>query len=224
MSEHECTEKDFLKCVEKHRIIVIRDDGIYRHIRFKAPGTCNQFFDLTTWPGYLCYSGDMGTYVFQRMEDMFQFFRGSKNEPFINPRYWGEKLEAVGEQSGFKKFSADAFRERVQDHFKMYCEDNELKGEEIAAIQSEIDDEILCYLDGDFDEEYRAARLVQEFRSTEREDFYFMDFFDGGGTNEYTYRYIWACCAIVWGISKYDEIKEALKVKNPNDDFVGVSG
>ena len=28
-------------------------------------------FDIVTWPGYLCYSGDMGCFVFTRLPDMF---------------------------------------------------------------------------------------------------------------------------------------------------------
>lgn len=54
---------------------MLHEDGIYRHIRFRQPGTMCMHFDLITWPGYLCYTGDMGTYVFTRLADMFEFFR-----------------------------------------------------------------------------------------------------------------------------------------------------
>ena len=36
-----------------------RDDGLYRHLRFKSSGTNTYYFDLVTWPGYLTVTGDM---------------------------------------------------------------------------------------------------------------------------------------------------------------------
>ena len=73
--DHICPEAIFLRDVAEHEMIVVRDDGVHRHIRFKKPGTSCMHFDLITWPGYLCYTGDMGTYVFSRLTDMFEFFR-----------------------------------------------------------------------------------------------------------------------------------------------------
>ena len=70
-----CTEQIFLRDISMHQMSVLRDDGVNRHIRFKTPGTNSMYFDIITWPGFLCYTGDMGTYVFRRLEDMFQFFR-----------------------------------------------------------------------------------------------------------------------------------------------------
>ncbi|MFK5283374.1 hypothetical protein ACI3PL_27750, partial [Lacticaseibacillus paracasei] len=51
------------------------DNGVYRHLRFKAPDTGNQHFHLVTFPGRLVYCGDMGSYLFERTTDMFGFFR-----------------------------------------------------------------------------------------------------------------------------------------------------
>ena len=65
----------FERDIGKHEMQIIRDDGVFRHVRFKRPDTICMYFDLITWPGCLCYTGDMGTYVFQRLEDMFVFFR-----------------------------------------------------------------------------------------------------------------------------------------------------
>ena len=73
-----CTPELFLRDVQQHQIQVIRHDGVNRHIRFKRPGSMSYYFDLITWPGHLCYTGDMGTYVFRRMDDMFEFFRDDR--------------------------------------------------------------------------------------------------------------------------------------------------
>jgi hypothetical protein len=80
----------FLSDVATHEMTVVADEGNVRHLLFKAPDTVTQYFNLTTWPDHLCISGDMGTYVFSRLEDMFDFFRENK----INPGYWHEKVKA----------------------------------------------------------------------------------------------------------------------------------
>ena len=97
MKDHECTEQMFLDDVKNHQISIIKDDGLHRFIRFKRPDSTSYWFDLITWPGFLCISGDCGTYVFSRTEDMFDFFKmrdGDFNKKKdrllnINPRYWG---------------------------------------------------------------------------------------------------------------------------------------
>lgn len=63
MSETRMAEK-FAKDVEAHEVQVLMDSGVYRHLRVRRSGTYCMGFDIVTYPGYLCYSGDMGTYVF----------------------------------------------------------------------------------------------------------------------------------------------------------------
>ena len=75
MKDYACTEARFLGDVDWHVMTVLRDDGVHRHIRLKRPDSGSYWFDLITWPGTLCIDGDCGTYVFRRLEDMFQFFR-----------------------------------------------------------------------------------------------------------------------------------------------------
>ncbi len=197
--EHQCTVEEFLSCINNHEIKVIREDGVYRHIRFKNPGTNNQYFDLITWPGMLCYTGDMGTYVFQRTEDMFQFFRDREGELSINPGYWGEKLQAIDGNRGFKKFSAETFREDVIEYLKGY----ELEKDEEAVVMEKLNDLVFNELDGDFDEPQRAYRAIQN------QDFgrrvCFSDFLCDCSVDEYTYSFIWALYAIAWGVIQYDK-------------------
>lgn len=85
------TREQFLEDVKDHRLTIIKDDGLYRHLRFKQPGTSNMFFDIVTWPGYLAYTGDMGSFVFTRIEDMLGFFRSKRGELGINTGYWGRR-------------------------------------------------------------------------------------------------------------------------------------
>ena len=81
-------DEQFLRDVAEHTMTVIREDGVSRHIRFAKPGTSCMHFDLITWPGYLCYTGDMGTYVFQRLTDMFEFFRTDREYKSATAPSW----------------------------------------------------------------------------------------------------------------------------------------
>lgn len=56
-----------------HTITVMHEAGLYRHYRCQRPGTWCMGFDIVTWPGSLCYTGDMGDYLFQRADDMIAF-------------------------------------------------------------------------------------------------------------------------------------------------------
>lgn len=88
----------------EHVMTVLRDDGLYRHLRFSKPNTGSYRFDLLTWPGYLTITGDMGCYTFTRLPDMFEFFIG-----YINTDYWAEKI-ADGGRASVKTHDEDQFK------------------------------------------------------------------------------------------------------------------
>lgn len=208
------TEKQFLQEVATHVMEVIRDDGLYRHIRFCEPGTMMQHFDLITWPGYLCYCGDMGTFVFTRLEDMFQFFRTDRRGNdglYINKSYWSEKLIAVdGHRDGgkAKEFSADMFKKAINryriDWIRTTKERHWLDKEQRRALWEDVDNTVLYRLE---DGEHYAMTAAYEFthRAGGRE-FVFQDLWDHTFT-DYTHRFVWCCYALAWGIKKYDAAK-----------------
>lgn len=118
MSNYTCSKEQFLKDVKDHKIDIKMDNDLYRHIHFSKGGSYCYSFSLVTWPGYLCISGDMGTYAFSRIPDMFDFFRdGSSEELEINTRYWSEKCETKG---NIKEFSVDSFRENIKQYLDGY--------------------------------------------------------------------------------------------------------
>lgn len=71
----EPTRETFLKDVANHEMQINLDNELLRHIVFRRPSTTSMLFSLTTTPGRLIYAGDMGCFVFQRLPDMFAFFR-----------------------------------------------------------------------------------------------------------------------------------------------------
>jgi hypothetical protein len=199
------TEESFLKNVANHEMQVILDDGIHRHIRFKNPKDSTQWFELVTWPDYLAYVGDMGSYTFSRLKDMFEFFRTApKGETglHINPSYWGEKLEAVERHNGYHQFAPDKVREQIEEKVVEWVEEYGFGKEEVESLREELSDHI-CYDDG-LSEAYSS---VGSFHiEIAGHDLRFEDIFEWVW-EDFTGRYIWCCYALAWGIKKYDEAK-----------------
>ena len=200
MSQNNCSQELFLIDVANHDIKIISDNDLYRHIRLSNNGSSVMRFDLITWPGSLCYTGDMGTYVFSRVPDMFNFFRGKpEGDLQINPHYWHEKLDAVdrdGDRSGgaAKIFSYEKFCKAVREYLDDYDASDELR--------QEVEDQVIF---GD-DNGVRCYDRATEFHSEIDPDFEFTDFFEAD-VDEYEFRFIWACYAIVWAIRQYDRVK-----------------
>lgn len=204
------TEQQFLKDVESHVMEVIKDDGLYRHIRFRRPGTMCMHFDLITWPGYLCYCGDMGTYVFSRLSDMFEFFRTDREQSrreglAINLGYWSEKLQATDggrREGGVKAYSPEKFERCVKEWLANWLRHEGLNREERRELRQRVEDDVLASAhDGDV-RAYDAAMGFSETIGGRR--FEFTDLWEVDCT-EYTHRFIWCCYALAWGIQKYDQ-------------------
>lgn len=178
--------RDVAKCfpvdVAGHVMTVKYDDGVHRCVRFGKPDSSDMSFTLTTWPGYLCFSGDMGTYVFQRLDDMFRFFRGHRP----NLHYWAEKVEAIDRNGAIDKFDADVFREEARRIL------DELDLSENKRIGADHD---LAGFDGGIQE---ARDLLEEWGVSDAWEYNF---------TEYTFRFQWCCHAIPWAIGIYDAAK-----------------
>ena len=135
----------FLADVKGHDLTVIKDEGVYRHLRFRNPATSNMFFDLVTWPGFLAYSGDMGCYVFARLTDIFEFFRGPVGKFRIDFNYWAQKIEAADKNDGFKKFSEEKFTRKVMEYLVGWIRENreETTKEQRRALWDEVVREVI---------------------------------------------------------------------------------
>ena len=193
-------EEYFNRDIDRHEMTVIRDDGVNRHIRFQRPGTMCMHFDILTWPGYLCYTGDMGTYVFRRLHDMFQFFRrpaDRRTEHGIDLRYWAEKLEAVDRCDGVAEFSADTFRSEVKDYFEQATDDEDWTESRKSALWDEIESDVLSRIEENG--EHGAFLALRDFSY---DDFEFVDW--ERNCKEYSHRFLWCCHALEWAIGVYD--------------------
>lgn len=200
-------EECFKQDVTQHRMRVIREDGVYRHVRFSRPDTGNHSFSLVTWPGFLAYTGDMGEYLFSRLEDMFEFFRQPLDHD-ISYGYWAEKCKA-GDRTGSRdgdgvhEFSEALFREAVEEDFARFLEDNPDSCVDASEERGRLEDEVLsCSNEGMI----RAFDAAVEFRIGNQP--VFPDFWEHD-CRDYTSRFLWCCNAIRWGVDQYYKSKEA---------------
>ena len=185
----------FDKDVAKHEVKILHNDGIYRHLSCGIPGSSDMRFGITTWPGYLAITGDMGDFVFARTNDMFEFFRCDR----IRPNYWSEKCcssSVFG--GGIKRFSVDKFRRNVIEH-AIDVEDVEAKEELPENVREDIQELLSA------DNEHECVAKMNGFSSDNIE---FADFWECD-CEEFTHRYLWCCHAIVWAIAKFDEMTAA---------------
>ena len=204
MMSHEAVKEAFKRHADRHEMRIQSDIDVFRTVEFSRPGSSIYAFKLITWPGCLCIQGDMGTYVFKRVHDMFGFFvEDADEEPRINPGYWGEKLQSIDKKSGYREFSPEVFTARVWGHFNDYVEAQVLNDDALAEVWRTIREDVLCnaYENGE-------AEAYQSIHDFELDEFLFQDFFDGGGCEDFTYHYLWCLYAIVWGIREYRRAKE----------------
>lgn len=208
----------FQKDVASHELRVERADGVHRCLLFRRPESGAYWFRLITWPGALAIDGDMGSHVFRRIDDMFEFFRGEVGK--INAGYWSEKLTSSDRRSpGVMEFSRDLFVGALVRRVHEYFADGD-KARQLRVWQA-VREEIIDRLDGNAPA-HAAHQLVYDF---EHEGFAFTDFWETT-IEDYTFHFLWNLHAIVWGIAKFDERQRAaLIVRTPRGyDISGHAG
>lgn len=173
-----------------HQMTVLLDQGLYRHLRFATPGNSIGWYELITTPNLLTINGDMGTYMFSRMEDMFHFF--DRPDGSINPDYWAEKIHASSDPAAV--YSAKVFTDTIRDAAIDQLEDVDeaLHGPALAALEEEV-------LDYAAEGEEEARGALQRFSNDLLE---FTDTWEYNFTG-HSFRYLWNLHAIVHGIARY---------------------
>lgn len=77
--------------VKDGKLVELREDGLYRHVEFKALQGWSRII-LVTWPYNLLVAGSHGSFHFERFgpdtEDMFDWLRGIR----VEPDRWASKL------------------------------------------------------------------------------------------------------------------------------------
>lgn len=206
---------EFLERVSTHKLEVLLDAPEYKHLRFQKPDTTDQYFTLMFYPGYCVFAGDMGEWVFSRTRDMMAFFRGEE----ISPTYWAEKCKATsrfgrGDSSDeFYNFNEDEFKKYILNYVQEFIDDeeNEIAAEDAEALLNDVKSEVING-GADYGGEYNYMRLLTEYGFKIRDNltFEFVDAWEWQ-FRDFTGYFLFACRAIQWGISQYDE----QKIKHP---------
>ena len=192
LSPDERARERYQRDTDEHEMTVIRDDGVYRHLRFQKPGTWNYGYDLVTWPGYLAITGDAGEYMFHRIQDMFEFFGGHGDR--INAHYWSEKLCDPGRDMA-RVYSEDVLRE----HVEQWLEDIDRADDAVLAAAVKRDVVAHAY------SEHEAREALANFR---HDDGTTIDSWEWD-LREYDSRFLWCCWAILRGIARYQALVPA---------------
>lgn len=196
---------------DEHVLEILHEDGLYRHVRLRKPGTGFYHVDLITWPGHLTVTGDGPTYTFARETDMFGFFRGGARsyDSGINADYWAEKLQG-GDNSGARdlarSYSESKLRGYVGEMAKEY-------GKQYPGLAKALNEDIF---DEELGDKGYALELLSRFAfyadekdrydHTKYPDFQF-DMCDLPSFTEYDYWYLYCCHAVVDIIRRYDARK-----------------
>ena len=185
-----------------YKMKIVLDQGVHRHLEFKHNNRSDGHFNITTWPGHLCISGDMGTFVFRRIEDMIYFFNGEG----INPGYWSEKVQAGASISGaVREFDFDVFQKDIKERLSEYLDEDEYEEKTIEEAKKAI--EQLEWVKGD---EYGAITFIRELSSD------LIEICDLPDHKVWTFHYLFACYAINYACNTY----LAEKQDNPNEQVI----
>lgn len=204
--------QQFLKDVAKHELRILQDSGLYRHLRFRQPGTGCYGFDIVTWPGWLAYSGDMGSFMFTRLDDMLQFFRKEprNGDLFggIDLRYWAEKCTAADKCDGITEFDPPAFKREItrQRRELLVKHGRKLSADERADLWEDLGD----VKDAAAEDQHEAISAVRNFvfiPCRPNAQHIGLDTSDFPSCKRYTQRFLWCCCALAWAVAKYDGAK-----------------
>lgn len=168
MSRHSADQQALAHAAEQfkaetaeHLMTVLMDQSPeqpYRHVRFARPGTGIWSFSLVTWPGHLSISGDLESFTFRRLRDMFDFFRGG----YVNPGYWAEKLVAGRAEARFspERFADNVWAE-IEHHKRSASNPNGYHDAEFEALTQAVQVELLddppAYVE-------QAHEMLAEFR------------------------------------------------------------
>jgi len=164
--------------VKDHTMSVELDQGIHRSLLFSNRGSSIYHFRLTTWQKHLAITGDMGDFVFCRLEDMFEFFRGKS----IQDTYWAEKCVA----GVYEEFNADHWTELLENLLEQ------------ETITTETHDELLFSPHETFAD---ACSSLEEYDVSDAGEY-------AQNMYSHTHHFLWCLRAITWGIAQYDKAKE----------------
>ena len=180
-----------------HELEVLIEDGVNRILRFKdkSGSSINHFYVMQT-QGKICYTGDMGDYVFtNHNKDMLAWFHNNMSLSYI-----AEKCRT----GSIYEYCKDLALESIKHEVSSFCESyiDEYVGDDDVDMDAALDkwtedlaNEVLSEID--FENEFTVHTSAYSV-STQVTNYlkFEIDTSDGINCNEYTYRYLWCVLAM----------------------------
>ncbi len=165
----------------EHVITEVRRDGLHGHWRCGKPETSNLSFSIITWPGFLCYTGDMGHYLFRRTENMIGFMQSAS----MSYSYAAEKC--IAHDGRLREWRHELFEEELEDYLRDLREScvSEKRLAEVVEKQDQIRREYSIY-----EAEHDASKAMYE-----------SGLYDGSdmpNCKAFTFHFLWGLHAIKW--------------------------
>ncbi|OUL59226.1 hypothetical protein B1199_02875 [Pseudoalteromonas ulvae] len=187
----------FFAHVTEHHMKVILDTGEHRHLRFKAPHTNNQYFDVITAPNRVIVTGDMHDFIWK--SDFLSF---------------SSKHLLAGKS---KEFSSKALRNEIAERIEGFCADisDWYEGDEVTEEYSSLEEfeaafreEVTDYFDSAELDEYRCVSAIESFSSSVIPNCkLFEDFWCDFNADVPTYHYLWCIHAVHFAVKQYRQFK-----------------
>jgi hypothetical protein len=197
---------EFLAEVANHKVEVLHSQGVYRHIKC-GDGTFENAFNVVTYPNHLCFSGDVGCFVFERTYDMLAFF----NHKTLNPSYWASKvISGITVEFDQKSFVANirtvakSVLENL-DHAELH--ENELTVQEATdGFLADIEELIL----EEYESQAEWMQAIDEFYCDVIPGLALIEKFDSEAVfDKYTDQFIWCCNSLIWVNAQLASMPEA---------------
>lgn len=128
------TLEQFLKDVAHHQLTVNLDQGLFRDLTIQRPGCCEMHYHITTRPGYLMFTGDMGSLAFAHLAD----FGTDQVAPTqnIQSEYGIVSLKMLDDMRGEAVVNLDGFRLEITSfEVEAYPDDYGVPGSEFTNIE-----------------------------------------------------------------------------------------
>jgi hypothetical protein len=223
--------------VKDGKLVELREDGLYRHVEFKALQGWSRII-LATWPYNLLVAGSHGSYHFERFgadtEDMFDRLRGIR----VEPDRWASKL--VNGADSVREYDRDRLVAQVKAEVAEAVKDGAPRGLRAAVREQILDSDRLVSKDWamqmvyDFEHgvTYRAVCTCGAFKDHDSYDeavtwefyrhrpagdhkvnvreiggFTFSDVGDWS-LDKLSYHFVYQCHAASWAIAQYDAARK----------------
>lgn len=174
-----------VKNFANHKIEQRLNQGMFRSWRCKADATWAHGFDITTMPGTLIVTGDIGELIVQRADDMIAWARGSVH----SIDYFAEKVPRSMQTGEFCVEVAKEFLSELRQDLKRERELDDDKKEKIAELRNILDgDEI-----ADFELTLYLSGLV--------------DGCDMPNLKNWTSNFLWCREAVIWFLENWKEVE-----------------